>query len=79
MRKVGDTFVIVPTGTVALDFHGIMTLNETGAFLWKLLKDGVSLDQLKYEMVEAYEVSEQQAQQDIQTFMQTLEKANVFE
>jgi hypothetical protein len=32
MREVADNYVVVPTGQATVDFNGMITLNETGAF-----------------------------------------------
>ena len=37
LRKVADSYVVVPVGKLTLDFNGIINLNETGAFLFELL------------------------------------------
>ena len=36
VRKVGDSHVVVPVGELSKTFHGMINLNETGAFLWNL-------------------------------------------
>ena len=38
LRKVGGQNVVVAVGAASRDFNGIIKLNETGAFLWELLK-----------------------------------------
>ena len=40
LRKVADSYVVVPVGELTLDFNGIINLNETGAFLFGLLQKG---------------------------------------
>ena len=39
LRNVSDAYVVVAVGEAAKDFNGMITLNETGAFLWKTLAD----------------------------------------
>ena len=46
MREVAQSHVVVPTGKAALDFSGMMTLNETGAFLWRQLEAGTTEPEL---------------------------------
>lgn len=38
LRKVADSYVVVPVNKLTLDFNGIINLNETGAFLFEKLK-----------------------------------------
>ena len=40
LRKVADSYVVVPVNNMSLDFNGIINLNETGAFLFKLMQSG---------------------------------------
>ena len=39
LRSVSDAYVVVPLGEAAKTFNGMITLNETGAFLWKKLSE----------------------------------------
>ena len=43
LRKVADSYVVVPVNNMSLDFNGIINLNETGAFLFKLMQSGAIL------------------------------------
>ena len=40
MRRIANTCVVVPTGDTMVDFNGMLSLNETGAFLWERLEKG---------------------------------------
>ena len=40
LRKVADSYVVVPVNSMTFDFNGIINLNETGAFLFELLQKG---------------------------------------
>jgi hypothetical protein len=46
LRKVGEVNIVVPLGQKVLDLNGVITLNETGAFIWELLGEERSLDEL---------------------------------
>lgn len=42
LRNVAGSYVVVPIGEATLDFNGMMSLNETGAFLFgKLIQKSV--------------------------------------
>lgn len=32
LREIANNYVVVPVGKAAIDFNGIITLNQTGAF-----------------------------------------------
>lgn len=43
LRRVADMSVIVPLGAAAEAFPGMISVNETGAFLWDLLEQEQTL------------------------------------
>jgi len=51
------------------------SLNETAAFLWRLLENGDSTEENLIEgLCEAFEVSEEQAKEDVTEFITSLKK-----
>ena len=79
LRNVADVNVVVPVGEMSVDFNGIITLNDTGKFLFeRLMTVETSEDELLRLMLEEYEVDEQTAQADIREFVAKLEEADLF-
>ena len=72
LREVSGSFVVVPVGAASKDFKGLITLNQTGAFLWKELLNGKTLDELKEALLNEYEISEEIAVKDCEAFVQKL-------
>ena len=79
LRKVADSYVVVPVGKLTIDFNGIINLNETGAFLFELLQKGAEREELIEKMLEEYEVSPEKAASDIDIFIQKVKEADVLE
>jgi hypothetical protein len=77
LRQIGDDYVIVPVGKAALDFNGMITVNETGAFLWEQLVKGTSKEELLETLMETYEVTQEEAERDIDEFLDVLYKNNI--
>lgn len=77
MREVGGEHIIVPVGESALEFNGLITVNEVGVFLWNLLQKDVTLDDLVKAVLNEYEVEEDVARKDVQEFLDILIKANI--
>ena len=77
LRQIGDDYVIVPVGKAALDFNGMITVNETGAFLWEQLVKGTSKEGLLETLMETYEVTQEEAERDIVEFLDVLYKNNI--
>ena len=35
LRQIAGDYVIIPAGKTTLEFNGLITVNEQGAFLWQ--------------------------------------------
>lgn len=79
LRKVADTYVVVPVNSMTLDFNGIINLNETGAFLFELLQNGATKDELLIRLLEEYDVSKKKASSDIDIFIEKVKEADILE
>lgn len=79
LRKVADSYVVVPVNNMSLDFNGIINLNETGAFLFELLQNGADREELISKLLDEYEVTEQKAEKDIDLFIEKVKGADILE
>lgn len=74
LRNLGDTHVVVPTGQASIDLRGMISLNETGAFLWDCLQDEQTEEGLTARLLNVYDVDESRAASDVARFVQLLEE-----
>ena len=74
IRKVGDTHVVVPVGELSKTFHGMINLNETGAFLWNFFTAEHTVDEAVAALCAEYEVEEERARIDAEKFAEVLTK-----
>ena len=74
LRNVADNYVVVPMGKEAADFNGMITLNETGAFMWKCLEKGCTKDELVAKVLEEYEAEKEQVLQSVERFVKEIEE-----
>ncbi len=79
LREVAGVYVVVPVGERVIDFNGLMTLNDTGVFLWKTLEKGSGKKQMADMLCVEYEVSADEAQKDVKEFLKDLEDAGILE
>lgn len=79
LRKVADSYVVVPVNSLTLNFNGIINLNETGAFLFELLQRGAEREELIAKMLEEYDVEPQRAASDIDKFIEKVKEADILE
>ena len=77
LREVAGSFIVVAVGEAVKTFKGIVNLNETGAFLWKILERGATEEELLKKMLEEYDVDEQTAKTDIEGFITKLREAEL--
>ena len=62
LREVADNYLVVAVGGAVKDFKGVITLNETGAFLWKALEKGADEQSLVSSLLDEYDVKKEQAE-----------------
>ena len=77
LREVAGSSVVIPLGKDVVDFNGMITLSETGAFLWKVLEKGADEKALVSAMLEEYDVDEKTALEDIRAFVTKLSNAGI--
>ena len=71
LRTVAGETVVVPTGD-DLDLHMMITLNDTGKFLWEQLEKGAEEADLTAAMLAEYDVDEQTVQKHVGLFLKKL-------
>ena len=73
VRVVGGEHVVVPVGEMSKAFHGMINLNETGAFMWRFFSEEHSLEEGVTALRAEYEVEEERARLDVQKFINVIE------
>lgn len=74
LRVVGGEHVVVPVGEMSKNFHGMINLNETGAFLWRFFSEEHSVDEGVEALLGEYDVEEELARTDVGRFVDVLLK-----
>ena len=72
LREIAGDYIIIPTGKTVLEFNGLITVNEVGVDLWKMLQEEVTFEDLVKGILNEYDVEEEVAREDIQEFLDTL-------
>ncbi len=67
----GQTVVLPDMGAVDMDM--MITLNDTGRFLWERLEQETTVDALVAALLADYDVQEPQARAAVEGFIQKLE------
>ena len=79
LRKVGSQYVAAATGKASENFNGMLRLNESGAFAFRLLQEGAAKEELVNRIVAEYDVSEEAARRDVENFLSALGEADALE
>lgn len=79
LRNVAGSFVVVPIGEATLEFNGMMNLNETGAFLFEKMIDGINRDDLIKALTDEYDVDDETAAEDVDAFIEKVKEQDLFE
>lgn len=72
LQDVAGTRVIVPVGEAVTVFPGMITVNETGSFIWQLLETEQTAQTVAEALVARYEVTQEQAMADAEAFFEQL-------
>ena len=73
LKTMADEYIVVPVGEEADRIHGIIKLNETGAFLWKRMAgEKTSAEELERILMAEYPVDGDQARKDVSVFIEQL-------
>ena len=76
-REIAGETVLVPVGKSVIDSNGLFVLNELGAFIWDLLPEANSEAEICDAVLAEYEVSKEEAAQDIKVFLNKLAEMNI--
>lgn len=79
LRQVMDIYVVMGIGSEAYVPNQIMSVNETGAFLWGLIEKGAEKQELVENLVKEYEVDAETAEKDVDAFLTRLREKALIE
>lgn len=74
LREIAGTFVVVPIGERVIDFKGMMTLNDIGAFIWENMQEECSFDDVLNVILENYDIDADTAKSDLEEFLAHMKK-----
>ena len=80
LRDVAGKTFVVATGELSKEFNGMITLNETGKFIWLLLQNDVTENEIVEALMKEYECDDRKVvESDVEKFVALLKKDNVLE
>ena len=79
LKNVVGTWSVFPIGDAVLNLTGILTLNDTGCMLWRMLENGATKKELASRLVEEYDVGYDEAFADVDEFCAKLAEVGCLE
>lgn len=77
IRKVGSRSVVVAPG--GINFTGLITVNETGTFIWGMLEKGAETDEIVSALAKECKVGPEEIRSDVIEFIEALKGADILE
>jgi hypothetical protein len=78
-RNIAGEIVLVPAGQTAEDFNGMITLTESGDFIWEHLEEARDFNHLMELILEEYDIDKETAAQDASAFLMQLLQAGMIQ
>ena len=77
-NEVADKIVAVPVGEDLENFGGFIKMNEIGAYIFNMLKNDVTQDEIVAAMLKDFEdATEQEVRETVKEFTDKLKEADV--
>lgn len=79
VRQVMDDTIAVPVGETARQLNGMILLNNVSRVIWQQLQVGTSLENIVAAVTATFEVSPEEAREDILEFLNKLRQAQLLD
>ena len=80
IQNIAGEYLVVPIAEEVDKVQGVISLNETSAFLWNKIIDGCSSKtELRDALLQEYRVDVTTAENDIDSFLEALESIGCLE
>ena len=78
-RKVAGETILVPISGNLANMQRLFTVNEIGELIWQQLDGKRTLDAIRQELMDAYEVDEVRLEADIREFIEKMYRDGLIE
>jgi hypothetical protein len=79
LQNVGGQGILVPLGAQVMDTNALITLNPTGRYVWELMAEDCSIDELAAAVAEKFDVELDRARVDVQAFLDEITSMGLVE
>lgn len=78
LRQVAGSYIVMRLGGDN-SLGGMITLNETGALIWRAIDSGKNIDEIAAEITKEYDIDTETAKNDIAIFIDKMKKESIIE
>jgi hypothetical protein len=79
LRKIGQIYMLVPIEEKRILLERIISINETGAYLWNLMEQDITKEEMLCAMQKEYAIDEAVAESDLTEFLEKMQAAGMLE
>lgn len=79
LRNILDEHIVLPKGSEMEDFSGAIILSEVSAFVWDLLQEDVTEDEILTKVTGEFDVTRERAAEDLKKLLRQLDEYGVLE
>ena len=79
LRNVADKTVAIALENSGEQTEGVLTLNDTGAFIFGLMNDGADKSAIVEKFFSEYDVTKEEAEKSVDSFMESLKNTGLVE
>lgn len=76
LREIAGEYMLVPVGSAAASFNGLITMNEVGNFIFNALRTEQTEAALLEQITAEYDVPADTAKNDLREFLDQLRQVN---
>lgn len=77
LRTIAGEPLLIPVGEAAITTKGLIALSQSGALLYEKLKNDCTQEKLVDALLEEYDVSRQEATQDVEDFLNQMREMDM--
>ena len=79
LKEVGKDYMIIPVSSGNMEVTKVFNINETGAFIYKMLKDNKDVNEIAISLTKEYEgLDLNEALSDIDEFVLKLKEKGIY-
>ena len=72
LREIVEDYVVLARGPAAIDFNGVLVLNEACVLMWKNMQDYITSKELAEILIKEYSIEAEEALSDVEKCMEEL-------